>query len=650
MEWGPHNSYPYGPVEDEPYRYARLRDASTDLRLVEIDPGTGMDAMSCRMHTYSLDKCPSYEALSYAWGDNSQKLRIILNSGNENKSFYVTLNLYSALRNLRKRRTGQTVDRRLLIWIDALCIDQENLEERNDQVQRMKAIYQQAKRVVVYLGDYDEPVDSRLQFPNEIWGINSLEQGSYYLTLAAITIALRLSSVNTVANDEEVFQMLAESTHEARHGNPLSNIHAWAHLSRLFNRSWFERLWIIQELGVSQEAIVLCGGIEVPWPAIEDAAAFILRPSPATPAAIQKFLPLMGAHRVTQVALNTVSDIDKDNILTVLRHTQGASCSDPRDKLYAILGVVEDAKDVEIDYSKPVEAVYRDWAISRILRTNSLDILSACADSGKTAALPSWVPDLRWPWAHDKELWRVTHKQDPFESFLRGKDLVRIGHYIVAMPWNRRDLFPENDFQLALTGSLIEEIVSLSSVGDAVTNLDNPSDLTTRLLDIINDWENWFQQKVFSLDLPSNIKENAFRTSLLREESGASGSGLSEQYTRWRPHVLTTPSLGAPLLSQYLRPELRAFERKLFSLLHGCQMFVTERGNTGVVAGNCNARINDQIYFLSGGMTPFILRRESDKHRLISPCFLNEHMTQRPSVYTNFYSSYKLRLETIVLV
>ena len=97
----------------------------------------------------------------------------------------------------------------------------------------------------------------------------------------------------------------------------------------------------------------------------------------------------MGAHRVTQVALNTGLDLDKGNILTILRHTQGASCSDPRDKLYAVLGVVEDTQDIEIDYSKPVKLVYRDWAMKRILKTESLEALSACADSGRTGELPS---------------------------------------------------------------------------------------------------------------------------------------------------------------------------------------------------------------------------------------------------------------------
>lgn len=436
-------------------------------------------------------------------------------------------------------------------------------------------------------------------------------------------------------------QMLAEISQPERPRSPLSNIYAWAHLSRLFNRSWFERLWVIQELGVSQEALLLCGGIEISWVTIEDAAAFILRPDPATPAAIQKFLPLMGAHRVTQVALKSVSGIDRGNLLTVLRQTQGANCSDPRDKLYAVLGVVEDTQDIEIDYSKLVEIVYRDWAIKRILRIKKLDILSACADSGRVPGLPSWVPDLRRPWAIDKALWRITVEQ-------RQQDLVRISPD--DMPWTHKTVFREHGSQLALVGSFIEEIVSLSSVGDAVSNLNDPADLTNRLLEIIIAWETWFRQKI-----PSNnvwaVSEYGFRHSLLRvSHIHGTVADIFAQYGRWRD-----PSSQRQFSSaeSWRITGRRAFERQLFSFLHGCQMFVTKRGNSGMVAGNCNTQIGDQISFLSGGLTPSILRRSSDsrvKFRLISPCFLNYHMTDQHTSPTPLFSTRDLSLQTVVLV
>jgi hypothetical protein len=429
--------------------------------------------------------------------------------------------------------------------------------------------------------------------------------------LAVITIALQLSSASRVANAEEMLQILREAS-QPKLWSPLSNIHAWAHLSRLFNRSWFERLWVIQELGVSQEAILLCGGIEISWAIIEDAAAFILRPNAATPASIRKFLPLMGAHRVTHVALNSVSDINKKNLLSVLRHTQGAGCSDPRDKLYAVLGVVEDTQDVEIDYSKPVEIVYRDWAVKRILRRKSLDVFIACAGSRQTARLPSWVPDLRHSWSNDRALWDIMRNLHP-------ELVMRI---LPGSRWTRKTLF-EADSQLVLRGSSIGRIAYLSSIGDAVTNLHDPANLTTRLFEIVNDWENWFRSTNIACDA-SDITGHPFSVTLTRLILGSSHHTFTKQYDEWRQGIRH----GLPLICTYWprkslqAEEIIAVERNLFSLLHGCQMFATETYCIGIVAGSCNARIGDNIYFLSGGLTPFILRRWLDKYRLISPCFL----------------------------
>jgi hypothetical protein len=147
----------------ESYPYVPLKNPASDLRLIEIRLRNETRYLECTLHTYTDDDCPAYEALSYAWGDESERFALALNG----RPIPIASNLYSALWSLQKRRAGQATDRRLLIWIYALCIDQQNFEERNDQVQRMKSIYQGAKRVVVCLGDYSEPSDERIQFPNE---------------------------------------------------------------------------------------------------------------------------------------------------------------------------------------------------------------------------------------------------------------------------------------------------------------------------------------------------------------------------------------------------------------------------------------------------------------------------------------------------
>jgi hypothetical protein len=117
------------------------------------------------------------------------------------------------------------------------------------------------------------------------------------------------------------------------------------------------------------------GHPQVAWPALEEAAKCILRPGNFVfQPHIHKILPLLGAHRITQVAVQSMYNFDTNNVLTILHNTQGIKGSDPRDRLYAIRGIIEDNEDIEIDYSIPVQQVYRNWAVKRINGTKSLDI------------------------------------------------------------------------------------------------------------------------------------------------------------------------------------------------------------------------------------------------------------------------------------
>lgn len=92
----------------------------------------------------------------------------------------------------------------------------------------------------------------------------------------------------------------------------------------------------------------------------------------------------MEAHRVAHVSLKSIFSVNTQNILTFLYNTQLTKCSDSRGRVFAILGIVDDTDNVEIDYSIPVQAVYRNWAAKRTLRTRTFDILAAVADSSRS--------------------------------------------------------------------------------------------------------------------------------------------------------------------------------------------------------------------------------------------------------------------------
>jgi hypothetical protein len=116
---------------------------TNQIRVVELVPGRWNDAINCNMRTVSLDEQPSYEALSYVWGDPKDTVPIIVNG----TSFPATRNLVAALLRVRSSVTPRT------IWVDAMCINQKSLDERTQQILIMGRIYEVASSVLVFLGE-----------------------------------------------------------------------------------------------------------------------------------------------------------------------------------------------------------------------------------------------------------------------------------------------------------------------------------------------------------------------------------------------------------------------------------------------------------------------------------------------------------------
>ena len=115
-----------------------------DIRLIHLLPGGFDSELDLALVTYDADEAPAYEALSYVWGDAVTEQKTALVNG---EAFGIGTNLDAALRHLRSEEEGRT------LWVDALCIDQGNLRERNQQVNRMRDIYAGAERSVIWMGE-----------------------------------------------------------------------------------------------------------------------------------------------------------------------------------------------------------------------------------------------------------------------------------------------------------------------------------------------------------------------------------------------------------------------------------------------------------------------------------------------------------------
>jgi hypothetical protein len=206
----------------ECYQHKPLSDSSTEIRLVYLEPRQESDPIHVILIHLLLDGNVSYDALSYAWGDPKVTLPIRI----KGLLFQVTVNLESALRHLRLESHTRVV------WIDAICIHQSNIKERDQQVRRMGSIYANAWHVLVWLGPEADDSDLAIETISEDFCGRLVDQ--------------ELLEDSQPATTEEM-----ESTRRLK--API----------KLFSRPWWRRGWVIQEIrerGWSQDNVLLqCG-------------------------------------------------------------------------------------------------------------------------------------------------------------------------------------------------------------------------------------------------------------------------------------------------------------------------------------------------------------------------------------------------------
>lgn len=157
-------------ASNEDYQYASLAEhlngRPTEFRLLTVLPGTGDEAIRCYIDHHPYPEANNndvirYEALSWTWGKEDIPERIVIlgrKPGETPKTFPIRRNLYQALMQLRLAS-----DRRVL-WVDCVCIDQQNNKEKDSQVQCMHLIYQAASNVCVWLGEHRDGSERAFAF------------------------------------------------------------------------------------------------------------------------------------------------------------------------------------------------------------------------------------------------------------------------------------------------------------------------------------------------------------------------------------------------------------------------------------------------------------------------------------------------------
>ncbi|KAG0647969.1 Heterokaryon incompatibility protein [Hyphodiscus hymeniophilus] len=363
-------------------RWKNLQD--TSMIATPGDAAMDKDSPEHSRHRYLWG---DYAALSYVWGDPGQTCSIFVNG----QVIQIQQNLEGALRTLSSRANFHS---RYKLWVDAVCINQQDSQERGRQIGKMRNIYGDTWEVIAWIGEDDH--DTGLAFDL----IDALSEASFK------------------GCGELLEERLREDPDYLGRG-------CWIALHDLMIRQYWHRLWIIQEVILGSSSVVLrCGRYSVPWTTFCQAICFlfdylwnvkdaVLRRE-RRESSLQNEQHLghgrppdntwqtTGLHLVYRNlwALGRKEEHGGGHHMSfgqLLDIANAAASQNSRDKVYGLVGIMDPAiaDNVVPDYTLPTSKVYAAIAKTFMLTHGNLEPLRESNPWGQTKS-PSWAADWTW--------------------------------------------------------------------------------------------------------------------------------------------------------------------------------------------------------------------------------------------------------------
>ncbi|PQE02986.1 heterokaryon incompatibility -domain-containing protein [Rutstroemia sp. NJR-2017a BVV2] len=269
---------------------------SRHIRLLKILPDGPNGEVCCQLVPRSLDTQPSYTALSYAWGSPSNHRKIILNG--ETHTVYENLwRFLSQARNLGSRFGGW-------LWIDALCINQSDNKDKEQQIVLMPDIYQSAEVVMIWLGPNHGDSDRAMRVlkkPMSYWQAKNNILGVW--------------------------------------GKP-----AGIAIRGICSRRYWGRLWIFQEIMLGQNVEVMCGAMIIPLDSLKKFLLLVHEQQPSSRVAAKTEYQLI-RHSPAWEIIKQMKDQHDRTLWGLMMGTSSLACVQKLDYVYALLGIATKGKD-----------------------------------------------------------------------------------------------------------------------------------------------------------------------------------------------------------------------------------------------------------------------------------------------------------------
>ena len=570
-----------------PFEYTPLSE-SGHIRFCTLLPGEPHEEIRCRIEPASLSSNTAYEALSYTWGDRKNETYIFCN----NAQSLVLPNLVSALQHLRYS------DRERVLWIDRLCINQEDNVERSRQVMMMDKIFSLASLVIVWLGE--PPPGDRLP-----------------LDLMSTLCKKILWPTNGSGDDnmKKILQM-SNSQLEEEFQVPPPEAEAWQMMRRLLENPWFHRSWVYQEVILGKSVQLRYGPDLINFDVDEDPNgtplsfqgviivlyALVMRPvADARIAEYVQYFWVRLAYSKGRARLRHWCGASlSDSLLVHLEERRFCKTTDPKDKIYSLLSIASDRKELGIvpNYEASDREVYTSTARRMIEKSKGLELLSCLEPLGGEEGFPSWVQN--WDYMLRAGLTRPSRDIKGFYATGNSKSLTA----------NAGEAS-----KLGLRGVFFDVIDRL---GDLAEN-EMPGRIGRNVLD-------GGQWSTIASDLDA---EGIYRPT---------GEPIQEAFDRVRVadlwpdrddrcnpgrNRLKIPPLSASLEPGNLgaTPVFSNIHKRVFEETRWRRFLATEKGYMGLCPPH--ALKGDHIYLLPGGDVPFVLRPTGDEFKLVGGCYIH---------------------------
>ena len=580
------------------YQYSPLSKTDPHIRLVTLNPGSWLDEIRCTVQVVPFNGRPVYEALSYVWGDPGVRKPIRL----DDQDFQVTQNLWLAMRRLRDVSTAR------VIWIDAICINQNDNGEKSQQVSMMGEIYKRCKGCIIWLGENSESVEA---------GVKS------------DTAARACELLGVLAADKHLPELPCFSVAEGERTDISEHYEGhFQALKTLLDLPWWRRIWVIQELVLPASVRFLYASEELPYQTLREVVQ-MLRTHAATCCKSHRmtlralaFDPLLTMQEQVDPMVTTRETWAKHEPLTLSqlrRQFYAFQATEKRDLFYGLLGLVTEwcsGIPLRPNYDVSLRVAVTEAAFKCMSEQGGMEFLLGerlfrASDQKTASALPTWVPDAcfcsvpsQWVMVEQRRL-RI------YSSFAasgsRGQDAS-----FLKMAGNE---------VLVAQSLLVDKIARVGPVCDALENWTKAPDVLRQWMEMmelgLKDWpeaapEEGSLMDVFWRTLVNNsIEADDTATLSYRRPTAEDYSQLRSLWFFFldlSPFFLQILELSFSLESHdALVSKAPKTIYHLLVCLWQRRLFVTERGLIGLAPRDTNA--DDEIHILLGSPAPFILRR-----------------------------------------